>query len=128
MPREPRPDNTRRDRSRGEPDAPTDRADARRNSGPSAARMRMDDEGPVPVTLPPQISGEQKKAQRKDNAIRDRVLQLLEACEVDARGIEIAVHDGEVALAGHVPDRAKTVREVSGVHECHSRLRVRPHA
>jgi hypothetical protein len=70
---------------------------------------------------------------RSDERIREQVCEALTDHDgVDAREIEVGVQDGEVTLAGSVPERAmKRYAEMAaencrGVKDVHNQIRVKP--
>jgi osmotically-inducible protein OsmY len=72
-----------------------------------------------------------KGYQRSDSRIHEDVCdRLAEAFDVDASEIEVTVRNGEVTLAGAVPDRTQKrrsedlIENVTGVREVHNNLRV----
>lgn len=72
-----------------------------------------------------------KGYRRSDDRIHEEVCDRLEACgDVDAREVEVQVKEGEVTLAGTVPDRRmkrlaeRVADSVRGVVDVHNRLRL----
>ena len=72
-----------------------------------------------------------KGYRRSDERIREDVCEMLaEDRYVDAREVEVTVKDGEVTLAGTVPDRSHKrlvediAHEARGVRDVHNRLRI----
>jgi osmotically-inducible protein OsmY len=72
-----------------------------------------------------------KNYQRPDESIHEDVCELLAMGDLDAREIEVEVHDGEVTLRGTVDRRdwkrmAEDLTEaVSGVHDVQNQIRYR---
>jgi hypothetical protein len=72
-----------------------------------------------------------KGYRRSDERIREEVCdRLCSRWDIEARGIEVSVANGEVTLAGDVPERRMKLRaesvadEVSGVSDVHNQIRV----
>lgn len=96
--------------------------------------LRSADEGPFTGSrgATPDYRGRGPKGWRRtDESIRERVCDVLEASpDIDAREIEVEVHEGQVTLSGHVQNRPckrkaeDAIAHLPGVVDVHNRLAV----